>query len=183
MAKVGDGHKDYTGTGAPTVDPDLVGERFAELLGEGMSVAGACKLEGFSRNTFYRWLKMGDEGHETYAKFARRIHEAQGTLKRELLSSIKRGTTADKRWMMERLFPREYGKAPPQIFVQQQQHVGGDSAKTLTAMVAPVELTAEIDRRLAAGKGHIIDVDEEAEEAHEDEDEEDHGTDRGADEG
>lgn len=76
----------------PVVLQGDVQDRMISLLTSGLSVYASCREVGVSRDTFWRWMRLGErEGaREPYRSFAARVREAQKNRQpdEELLSAV-----------------------------------------------------------------------------------------------
>lgn len=115
---------------------ESVKDRFLSLIRDGVPRAQAALGCGFSYDTLYGWVRQGlvPDAREPYASFARELYETEVELMRELLVELK---GADKEtdnraleWLLERRFPRAFGKG----------------------LFEPADPVEDIDRELAAAK-------------------------------
>lgn len=103
----------------PKLTPELI-EQAAQLKGEGLSNQDICAALGVSETAFYGWLQTEDgEGNPIRKKpleieLAEALKNAEAGFKRALLRSIRQaGRDKDWKahaWMLERLYPGEFGR-------------------------------------------------------------------------
>ena len=98
-----------------------VQERIVEAIKQGSSHTIAYGCAGISRQTFYRWLRLGEEEdnpQEVYASFAKAVRKAEGehfeSMASVVTSAAKEGSWHAAAWMLERRHRDDFGKlAPP----------------------------------------------------------------------
>ena len=89
-----------------------------EGIEKGHYAKTVCQALGISENTYYTWLKKGEEQIENdergvFREFYESVKKAQAEGEQELLQIIRdtaaRNWTAAA-WMLERMHPEKYGK-------------------------------------------------------------------------
>ncbi|UIO98887.1 helix-hairpin-helix domain-containing protein [Halobaculum sp. CBA1158] len=110
-------------------------EAIASMIEDGQSIRAACRCNGISHETFYDWLRKGDEQEEgVYADFADRIARARGAGESRLVDDIietarEKGDTRTLLSVLKSRYPESWGDAD-----------AGDSESTVE-----VYLTADRD--------------------------------------
>jgi len=120
-------------------------------LAEGATVEHACDYAGIHRDTFYAWLKRGEDGEPAFSDFSDTVTRACGRGIVTDLSTISKAVLAGDwkaaAWRLEHRYPAEYGK---------KLKIAGDPDHPLTVLHAlpDADLDALITRRLReAGYG------------------------------
>ncbi len=89
-------------------------DKIAEITLTRISVESICALSGFSKNSYYRWLKQGkkdiEEGVDSvFAQFALSIKAAEAQIEQELLDQAIGTDEVGARWYLSRKMRKEYG--------------------------------------------------------------------------
>jgi hypothetical protein len=88
-------------------------EKICNLLRHGNYVETAARCAGIHRDTFYTWMKKGEEGVEPYAAFNEAVHEALALGEALDLAKIEKAATTNwtaAAWRLERRFPERWGR-------------------------------------------------------------------------
>lgn len=92
-------------------------ESIAQMLEESHSVAAACRCNNISRESFYTWLRKGDQQDEgIYADFSDRVAQARGIgeadLKDEVMEAAReQGDTRTMLSILKSRYPDSWGDA------------------------------------------------------------------------
>lgn len=93
------------------------GKQFEVILScvrRGGYLETACKVACISKQRFYEWCKMGNEGLEPYATFIEQLNREQGLATMDGLDVIAlagaRGDWKAVAWRLERMYPELYGQ-------------------------------------------------------------------------
>jgi len=97
--------------------PELA-EKFLNLIRDGVPRSYACLGCGFSYRTLYGWVRQGllPEAREPYRSFAEGLYTEEVELLRRWMIAL--GSADNERdnkalqWLLERRFPKAFGKAP-----------------------------------------------------------------------
>jgi hypothetical protein len=100
--------------GRPLKLNDEITERICSNLRLGLPYLLACKSSGICYDTFNEWVKKGKLGEEEiYVNFLEKVELAETDCAKECMKSIKAyslETWAAAAWLLERRYPREFGK-------------------------------------------------------------------------
>ncbi len=129
---------------------DAVQRTLTFALGEGASVEHACDYAGIHKDTFYAWLKRGEDGEEGFSDFADAVTRARGQGVVTDLCAISDAVRAHDwhaaAWRLQHRYPAEYGA---------KLQIRGDADNPLTVLhdLPQAELEARI-RALLAETGY-----------------------------
>jgi len=143
------------GTGRRTLLDDQVLERISNALRNGAYIHHACEASGISTSTYHNWLERGrnerdrqnaglkpDTAEAPYLEFLEAIEKAQAEGALDLLGEIanhaRNGTWQAAAWILERKFPRQWGR------FDRTEHTGPEGG--------PMRLdvsTEELERKVA----------------------------------
>lgn len=91
-----------------------VEDRLVEAFEQGATTKLACLYGGISRDTLAEWLKAAAAGDERCQRLAERVRRAEGARAVVWLRLIQASAAAGEwralAWLMERLYPDEYGR-------------------------------------------------------------------------
>lgn len=132
-----------TGGRRSKLTAELIGQ-FEATLQNHNTVAAACDMLGIARETFYRWLREGEEAKGGLKRdFCDTVKRAQGMSQVLLVNKISSDPSWQaKAWLLERLHPHTYGRR------QLIAHAGPDG-ETPLAMGQPataVKLTINMQQ-------------------------------------
>lgn len=100
--------------GRPSKLTPKLQQKICELIQIGNSKKDAALLCGITRRTLEYWLqKAQDEESGPYAAFAEALEQAQATFKQtqiEIITSAAGKQWQAAAWLLERRFPREWGR-------------------------------------------------------------------------
>lgn len=134
-----------TGGRKSKLTPELMAQVETALQNH-MTVEATCGLLGISRETFYKWIREGEQTPRGLkADFADTVKKAQGMSTLTLINSIgKDPSWQAKAWLLERLHPKQFGRR------QLIAHAGADGESDLpvgTAPPAPLTLNITMQRQ------------------------------------
>lgn len=95
----------------PKLTPELT-ERICESIRQGVTFNSAAIIAGISKDTFYDWLRQGQEGRKPHSDFSDQVSRARAESEQALLQSLQSIGKHDWRsraWVLERRFPDDYG--------------------------------------------------------------------------
>jgi len=85
-----------------------------EMIRLGMSYASTAGALGITPDTFYNWMAWGKEGKAPYAALYGAVREAEAHLMQDCLLKLRKaadlGNIESIRFILERRFPKEWGK-------------------------------------------------------------------------
>ena len=115
-------------------------------LGEGASVEHACDYAGIHKDTFYAWLKRGEDGDDAFSDFSDAVTRARGQGIVTDLCAISDAVRAHDwhaaAWRLQHRYPAEYGA---------KIQISGDDANPLRVLheLPQDQLDARIQALLA----------------------------------
>ena len=88
-----------------------------KYISMGMTNQDVCNLVGIEESTFYKWLQTAEEpgADEKYVKFSDTVKKALSNFKAQHVLNILKASKLPQHWqasawMLERKFPKEFGK-------------------------------------------------------------------------
>ncbi len=137
----------------PTKLCDAVQRTLTFALQEGASVEHACDYAGIHKDTFYTWLKRGEDGDPAFTDFTDAVTRARGQGIVADLCAISDAVRAHDwhaaAWRLQHRYPAEYGA---------KLKISGDDASPLRVLhdLPQAELEARIKALLAeTGYGQV----------------------------
>lgn len=102
-----------------------------EALENGNYAETAATLGGISHDTFYTWIRKGEDGVEPYAAFADATKRASAKAEAASLASVRAQSDSwqASAWFLERRFPAKYAKREPDYDLKTKQ-LKSDLAKS-----------------------------------------------------
>ena len=99
-------------------------DRFIQAIQLGSTIAMACKYAGFSKVSYYSWVKKAQtQPDSVFSEFRDRVEEAKGKAVVGWLAKIEKaaseGSWQAAAWKLERRYPEDYGRR-----VQELRHTG-----------------------------------------------------------
>ena len=89
-------------------------EEIVRALNVGATHEHACQYAGIHPDTFYVWLKKGEEGRAPYAEFSEAVKKAEGRAVVGWLAQIEEaartGNWQAAAWKLERRYPKVYSR-------------------------------------------------------------------------
>lgn len=128
-----------TGGRKSKLTPELIAQVDTSLRAHA-SVEATCEMLGISRETFYRWIREGEEATRGLkSDFSDTVKKAQGMSQVMLINKISSDPSWQaKAWLLERLHPKRYGRR------QLIAHAGADGESDLPTPTAPVNLVIKM---------------------------------------
>jgi len=91
-------------------------DEFCKYIQEGNYIETVCDLMQISKDTVYRWLKLGGKGNPKYKPFSDAVKKSMAEAERFLLAVLARaaekGQWLSAAWRLERRFPKRWGHGP-----------------------------------------------------------------------
>lgn len=95
------------------ITPEIINE-VKDCIRLGMSYAATAGAIGITPDTFYNWMAWGKEGKAPYASLYGSVREAEAHLMQDCLLKLRKaadlGNIESIRFILERRFPRDWGK-------------------------------------------------------------------------
>jgi hypothetical protein len=115
------------GRGRPTLLNDERTDHICQALENGVAIGHAVRASGIDPQTYYNWLERGtaererlaagldpDPKEQKYVEFFERVKKAEAVGATKHMENISRtaldGTWQASAWILERRFPRDYGR-------------------------------------------------------------------------
>ena len=133
--------------GRGTLLDDLVAKRICDALRDGHSYADAARHAGIGEDTLGEWLRRGRGLHpkrpenELYARFARKVDEAEHeaadrciqVIKSNLLSDDRKTAQAAAQWWLQRRRPAQWQeqKADEPLTQEEAEALVAEAAKLI----------------------------------------------------
>lgn len=97
--------------GKPRTLTAAVEQEICESLEIGLPEKLAAQAAGIPERTFHYWCQQGRDGIEPYDSFVTNVERARARGAKHLLTRVLKGEkgSAGAQWVLERLFPREFG--------------------------------------------------------------------------
>lgn len=96
------------------LSPEVI-KNAGTLAANGMTDRGIYNYLGISHETFYRWLKLGEEkktgpAHEFSETIKKGRAHLEGDCLKDIIQAGKSGEWQARAWILERRWPEDYGK-------------------------------------------------------------------------
>lgn len=132
-----------TNGGRPSKFSLEIQEAVCKTLQYGVDVETACRREGISQATYYRWRKQGEEGTEPFASFLAATEQAMSTVEMKVTAQILRASQTQWQagaWWLR--FRKTGGK--------QQVELTGPNGQPITGTLSP-ETAEQIRQHILYG--------------------------------
>jgi len=98
-----------------------VGDLLCELRAKGLTIMACIAAVGVKKSTFFQWLSFGEEGREPFSSFVLKWEAAEAQMQYDALNVINGAMEGNEAvtdmslkaatWLLERKFPRDFGKS------------------------------------------------------------------------
>ena len=81
-------------------------------ISQGLDTKAACGIARVPYSTWRYWIKLAEEGKESYGNLALRAGEADAARKQIYFATLREAAKEDWKaaaWLLEKLYPNEYG--------------------------------------------------------------------------
>lgn len=150
------------GRGRPTLLDDDCLQKITNALRDGGYIQDATTAAGIAQSTYHNWMERGrkerdrrlaeltpDKNEQIYVDFLEAVEKAQAEASVELLGEIanhaRNGTWQAAAWILERKFPRQWGR------FDRTEHTGSEGGP-LRLDVSTEDLERKV-QRILEGRG------------------------------
>lgn len=88
-------------------------DRITSVIAAGNYLEVAYRLAGVSHETFYRWLRLGEQGRRPYSEFYEAVKKAEAAAEAKRILVIQKASEENWQaaaWYLERRYPERWGR-------------------------------------------------------------------------
>ncbi|KKN36422.1 hypothetical protein LCGC14_0773640 [marine sediment metagenome] len=86
-------------------------EKLLNFIRMGLPIIRACQACGIHVDTYYEWIKKGEDGKEIYSEFSDALREAEASAQAVLVQKLQtEGSSTSWQFILDRRWPDEWGR-------------------------------------------------------------------------